>query len=184
MLDVSIRMGVLNLLSDLGQEQGLAILYITHDIASARYFADTVSVMYAGRLVEGGSSEDVTQEPAHPYTQVLVDAAPDPDRLQRGRRLMVSGSRPHGGAAATGCSFAPCCPQAMVRCAEEAPPRFEVGPGHWATCWLYDGEPAHAVSVRIGANPSLATTTSGTDTRTTKKTYSTTSQPEESGLSQ
>ncbi len=184
MLDVSIRMGVLNLLADLGQEQGLAILYITHDIASARYFADTVSVMYAGRLVEGGSAEDVTQEPAHPYTQVLVDAAPDPDRLQRGRRLMVRGSTPHSGAASTGCSFAPRCPQAMARCAVDAPPRFEVGPGHWATCWLYDGEPAHPAPVRIAVDRPPAPTACGGDTSSTKKTYSTKSQPEESGLSQ
>jgi peptide/nickel transport system ATP-binding protein len=181
---VSIRMGVLNLLADLGQEQGLAILYITHDIASARYFADTVSVMYAGRLVEGGTAEDVTQEPAHPYTQVLVDAAPDPDRLQRGRRLMVRGSTPHSGAAAVGCSFAPRCPQAMARCAEETPPTFEVAPGHWATGWLYDGKPAHGLPVQIAANPAAATNSSGSGTRSAKKTYSTKSQPEESGLSQ
>ena len=85
MLDVSIRLGVLNLLRDLRDRLNLAILYITHDIASARYFADDTLVMYAGRMVEGGDSETVTQRPAHPYTQLLIDSAPDPDRHQRPR---------------------------------------------------------------------------------------------------
>ena len=83
MLDVSIRLGVLNLLRDLKERLHLAILYITHDIASARYFADETMVMYAGRMVEGGDSETVTQNPAHPYTRLLIDSAPDPDRLGR-----------------------------------------------------------------------------------------------------
>ncbi|MCE7080748.1 ABC transporter ATP-binding protein [Streptomyces sp. ST2-7A] len=81
MLDVSIRLGILNLLRDLKERLDLAILYITHDIASARYFADETLVMYAGRMVEGGDSETVTQRPAHPYTQLLVASAPDPDRI-------------------------------------------------------------------------------------------------------
>src|SRR2546421_173249 len=81
MLDASIRLGVLNLLRDLKERLDLAILYITHDIASARYFADDVLVMYAGRMVEGGDGETVTQRPAHPYTRLLVASAPDPDRI-------------------------------------------------------------------------------------------------------
>ena len=82
MLDVSIRLGVLNLLRDLKERLNLAILYITHDIASARYFADETMVMYAGRMVEGGDSETVTQHPAHPYTRLLIDvgAGPGPHR--------------------------------------------------------------------------------------------------------
>ncbi|MFX4290945.1 ABC transporter ATP-binding protein [Streptomyces bohaiensis] len=84
MLDVSIRLGILNLLRDLKEGMRLAILYITHDIASARYFADETMVMYAGRLVEGGNSETVTQRPAHPYTQLLIASAPDPDRIAEG----------------------------------------------------------------------------------------------------
>ena len=82
MLDVSIRLGVLNLLRDLKERLNLAILYITHDIASARYFADETLVMYAGRMVEGGDSETVTQHPAHPYTRLLIEsrARPGPHR--------------------------------------------------------------------------------------------------------
>ncbi|GAB2617058.1 dipeptide/oligopeptide/nickel ABC transporter ATP-binding protein [Paractinoplanes abujensis] len=144
MLDVSIRLGVLNLLRDLKERLNLAILYITHDIASARYFADQTLVMYAGRMVEGGDSETVTQTPAHPYTRLLIDSAPDPDRLagdvnpldeDRGNGEPPSLIRPP-----SGCRFHPRCPAAMARCKTDLPIRLEIGdvPGHWAACWLYD----------------------------------------------
>src|SRR5437660_3805563 len=81
MLDVSIRLDVLNLLLGLKNEQQLALLFITHDIASARYFAEDTLVMYAGQTVEGGPSDEVIQRPMHPYTQLLVSAAPDPGRV-------------------------------------------------------------------------------------------------------
>jgi len=143
MLDVSIRLGVLNLLRDLKERLNLAILYITHDIASARYFADDTLVMYAGRLVEGGDSETVTQSPAHPYTQLLIDSAPDPDRIQN--LLRDTGDRGNGEPPSlinppSGCRFHPRCPKAMPRCAIDLPVRIEIadGPGHWAACWLYD----------------------------------------------
>ena len=80
MLDVSIRLGLLNLLGGLRDDDGLGILYITHDIASARYLADEVIVMYAGQVVESGPVEVVTDHPSHPYTQLLLSAAPDPER--------------------------------------------------------------------------------------------------------
>ncbi|WP_430780025.1 ABC transporter ATP-binding protein [Actinoplanes sp. G11-F43] len=143
MLDVSIRLGVLNLLRDLKERLNLAILYITHDIASARYFADETMVMYAGRMVEGGDSETVTQSPAHPYTQLLIESAPDPDRLdgaadtadERGNGEPPSLIHPP-----SGCRFHPRCPKAMARCSTDEPVRLEIGdvPGHWAACWLYD----------------------------------------------
>ena len=81
MLDVSIRLEILNLLLRLKEEEHLALLYITHDIASARYFSDETFVLYAGQMVEGGPSEEITQRPKHPYTQLLLSAAPDPDRV-------------------------------------------------------------------------------------------------------
>jgi len=143
MLDVSIRLGVLNLLKDLKERLNLAILYITHDIASARYFADDTMVMYAGRMVEGGDSESVTQSPAHPYTRLLIDSAPDPDRIanmlgdaaDRGNGEPPSLIKPP-----SGCRFHPRCPMAMPRCTTDLPVRLEIGdqPGHWAACWLYD----------------------------------------------
>ena len=172
MLDVSIRLGVLNLLRDLKERLNLAILYITHDIASARYFADDTMVMYAGRMVEGGDSESVTQSPAHPYTRLLIDSAPDPDRIanmlgdaaDRGNGEPPSLIKPP-----TGCRFHPRCPMAMPRCLTDLPVRLEIGdkPGHWAACWLYDeatvaaqppgsaatGHSPEAVTVAADAHP-------------------------------
>lgn len=144
MLDVSIRLGVLNLLRDLKVRLDLAILYITHDIASARYFADDTMVMYAGRMVEGGDSESVTQQPAHPYTRLLIDSAPDPDRIlglaaRQEADDTAGGEPPSLIDPPAGCRFHPRCPQAMARCRTELPPRFAVTEtGHWAACWLYD----------------------------------------------
>ena len=143
MLDVSIRLGVLNLLRDLKEKFNLAILYITHDIASARYFADDTLVMYAGRMVEGGDSETVTQSPAHPYTRLLIGSAPDPDRLTGvGGEIQDQGNGepPSLIHPPTGCRFHPRCPMAMPRCVADLPVRIEIGdgPGHWAACWLYD----------------------------------------------
>ncbi|WP_326627017.1 MULTISPECIES: ABC transporter ATP-binding protein [unclassified Streptomyces] len=139
MLDVSIRLGVLNLLRDLKERLHLAILYITHDIASARYFADTTLVMYAGRIVEGGDSETVTQRPAHPYTQLLIASAPDPDRVaaEEEQEEAGSGEPPSLIAPPAGCRFHPRCPKALERCRTELPPRFDLADGQWAACWLY-----------------------------------------------
>src|SRR5579859_419210 len=94
MLDVSIRLDILNLLLRLKEEERLALLYITHDIASARYFAEETLVMYAGQMVEGGPSEEIIQQPKHPYTQLLLSAAPAPDRLNaEGRNPTVLPAR-------------------------------------------------------------------------------------------
>lgn len=83
MLDVSIRLGVLNLLGRLQREDNLAVLYITHDLATARHFSDEILVLYRGRVVERGPSDDVILNPQHPYTQLLAQAAPDPERIGR-----------------------------------------------------------------------------------------------------
>jgi peptide/nickel transport system ATP-binding protein len=152
MLDVSIRLEMLNLLDDLRQRFRLAMLYITHDIASARYFADEVLVMYAGEIVERGPAEEVTQRPAHPYTQLLVASAPDPDNL--GSALRRTGYR--SGAADTvlrpgshvlpkpesatsvGCPFSPRCPLADDRCHREDPALVQISATRGAACWRLD----------------------------------------------
>ena len=121
MLDVSIRLGILNLLQDLRDRLHLAILYITHDIASARYFADRTMVMYAGRIVESGDSESVTQDPKHPYTQLLVRSAPDPDDLEA-RAHGARGEAPSLVRPPSGCRFNPRCPFATDLCRTEVPP--------------------------------------------------------------
>ena len=147
MLDVSIRLEMLALLDDLRQRLQLAMLYITHDIASARYFADEVLVMYAGRIVERGPAEDVTQQPAHPYTQLLVSSAPDPDNLGgalrggtkqghqtgNGAVSMTVGPPPEGA-----CAFSPRCPFAVDRCHAEVPPLLQISASRAAACWRLD----------------------------------------------
>lgn len=151
MLDVSIRLDILNLMAQLKEEEKLAVLFITHDIASARYFAEETLVLYAGQMVEGGSSEEITQRPKHPYTQLLLSAAPDPDRLAdpdaKMKPLPARGEIPSLVNPPTGCRFHPRCPQAMAICKEQFPMRTELGEGHWTHCHLYgNGQTAdHAV---------------------------------------
>src|ERR1700694_3911283 len=136
MLDVSIRLGVLNLLAELRDEERLAILYITHDIASARYLADTIVALYAGQLVEAAPSVSLTDHPAHPYTQLLLSAAPDPDRAQQ-PVLAGRGAPPSLLAPPSGCRFHPRCPHAMDVCTRKAPPSITVAADHIAACWLH-----------------------------------------------
>ncbi len=145
MLDVSIRLGVLDLLDQLRCRFDLAVLYITHDIASARYFADETLVMYAGEIVERGPSEELTQQPAHPYTQLLVSAAPDPDRLGRqlGPRSAPSSAqaiaRPGSSlSTAVGCRFSSRCPFADERCHTESPPLTAISRERAVACWRLD----------------------------------------------
>jgi peptide/nickel transport system ATP-binding protein len=140
MLDVSIRLGILNLLGEL-RDEGMSILYVTHDIASARYFADTITVMYAGQVIESGPSRVVADQAAHPYTQLLLRAAPDPDRPEP-EHIAVTGGAPSLVRPPAGCRFHPRCPQAMSVCSTKQPPVFSVGDGHTAACWLHDGRPA------------------------------------------
>lgn len=143
MLDVSIRLEMLNLLDRLRREDGLALLYITHDIASARYVCDDVVVMYAGEMVEGGPKEEVIARPAHPYTKLLVESSPDPDRVGTLSReelfddAEALGEPPSLIEPPDGCRFHPRCPFAMERCRTQAPPRTDVGGGQWARCWLH-----------------------------------------------
>ncbi len=147
MLDVSIRLDILNLLLQLKEEEGIAVLFITHDIASARYFAEDTLVLYAGQMVEGGPSEQVIQQARHPYTQLLLSAAPDPDRAsQDGKRrdeAQARGEIPSLIKPPTGCRFHPRCPHAMPICKERFPGRTQLGNGHWTNCFLYgDGTTA------------------------------------------
>jgi peptide/nickel transport system ATP-binding protein len=173
MLDVSIRLEMLNLLDDLRKRLALALLYITHDIASARYFADEVLVMYAGEIVERGPAEDVTQQPAHPYTQLLVASAPDPDGFASGGAipprppLRIGGLpvplSPPGrartaasGPAAQGCPFSTRCPLAVDKCRQENPPLQQVTGKRAAACWRLDVAAAGIARTPPGGRPNLA----------------------------
>ncbi len=157
MLDVSIRLDILNLMLALKDEERLAFLFITHDIASARYFAEETMIMYAGQVMEGGPSDTVIQQPKHPYTQLLISAAPDPDRPEEAP-FQAHGEIPSLITPPTGCRFHPRCPHAMPVCRERFPGRTDLGNGHWTHCFLYsEGNDATAPTsptASTTANPS------------------------------
>jgi peptide/nickel transport system ATP-binding protein len=138
MLDVSIRMGILNLMAKLRDEENIAFLYVTHDLASARYFADETMVMYAGRIVESGPSEEVIRDPQHPYTQLLLSAVPDPARGLRTQELKAKGEVPALGAVGQGCPFAARCPHVMAQCREAMPPVTHLTESRQVRCYLYE----------------------------------------------
>jgi peptide/nickel transport system ATP-binding protein len=134
MLDVSIRIGLLNVMAKLRDEEGVSILYITHDLASARYVSDRLIVMYAGHIVETGPAEDVLSNPRHPYTQLLLSAVPDPKaeltvgaETDRGEPPKVINPLP-------GCRFRARCPLAIAVCHDVTPQLAELAPGHDAAC--------------------------------------------------
>jgi peptide/nickel transport system ATP-binding protein len=137
MLDVSIRMDILNLMDRLKHERGIAYLYITHDIASARYFADDTMVMYAGMVVESAPSEELTQHPAHPYSQRLLAAVPNPSEKRKITATEARWQPPKLIDPPPGCPFAPRCPHVMDICREVMPAPVTVGASQWARCHLY-----------------------------------------------
>ncbi len=147
MLDVSIRLDILNLLLRLKNEEHLALLFITHDIASARYFAEDTLVMYAGQAVEGGPSDEVIQHPKHPYTQLLISAAPEPNALevegQEKPSIPARGEIPSLITPPSGCRFHTRCPHAMPVCSQRFPERTDLGGGHWTHCFLYGEDESH-----------------------------------------
>lgn len=138
MLDVSIRLSIMNLLLDLQQSEQLSLLFVTHDLAGASYMSDRIAIMYAGHLVEVGPTEDVMGEPRHPYTQLLRRAAPDPSTsFGRETRFEARGEPPDLTSLPQGCPFAPRCPQARSECRTALPAWRNVGPNHKVRCVLY-----------------------------------------------
>ncbi len=139
MIDVSTRMEILQLLKELQRSYGLTILYITHDIATARYFADRVAVMYLGRIVEMGPPEEVVEEPLHPYTIALIEAVPEPDPSNRLReRSSLPGEQPSPTSIPVACRFHPRCRFFMSgKCDVIDPPLIEVKKGRHVACHLY-----------------------------------------------
>jgi peptide/nickel transport system ATP-binding protein len=134
MLDVSVRLGILNLLGDLKRDRQLASLYITHDIATARYFAEEIAVMYAGHIVEQGPSEVVTSKPQHPYTQLLLASVPDPTKKIAGSANRRATDIPLWTAQSRGCPFASRCPRVTAVCREIMPEPTRLADGAWARC--------------------------------------------------
>jgi peptide/nickel transport system ATP-binding protein len=134
MLDVSIRVGILNLMLRL-KERGIAFLYVTHDLASARYVADDILVMYAGQIVERGPVEQVLSAPLHPYTRLLLKAVPDPAKKLHAEKIELRKGRASAAVdPPEGCRFAGRCPLEIDVCTRVTPPLVEARPGQSARC--------------------------------------------------
>ena len=139
MIDASSRTEILYLMRELQERLGIAFLYITHDIATARYFSDRIAVLYLGRVAEQGPPGEVLDDPLHPYTVALIEAVPeaDPDNRLRDRPT-VPGEPPNPVNVPTGCRFHPRCPQFMAgQCDVVEPELAEVRPGRFVACHLY-----------------------------------------------
>lgn len=140
-LDVSVQSQVLNLIAELQRERGIAFLFISHDLAVVQHISHDVGVMYLGKLVELTSSENLYQNPKHPYTQALLSAAPVPDPELNRKRIILGGDVPSPMKPPSGCPFHPRCPVAEARCKTEVPKTVDVGTEdspHWVNCHLFE----------------------------------------------
>lgn len=138
MLDVSVRLGILNLMADLKDKRGISFMYITHDIATARYFAEKTAVMYVGHMVEWGNSDDVTQNPKHPYSQLLLSAVPEVGRSGQRELMAKKGDIPLWKPSSVGCPFATRCLKASELCTQTVPEPTQVGEEHFVRCHHLD----------------------------------------------
>lgn len=136
MLDVSIRMSIMNIMLDLKEQKGMTYVYITHDLAGARYMSQNIAVMYAGMIMELGSATQVINETYHPYTKLLKSAAPAPEMGLKRERLITKGDIPSLVNPPSGCRFHPRCPYAQDICSKEIPEMKKVDEGHYARCIL------------------------------------------------
>jgi oligopeptide/dipeptide ABC transporter ATP-binding protein len=136
MLDVSIRIGILNLMLELKRTFNLTCLFVTHDLGVARYFCDRIAVMYRGKIVELAETEELLHHPKHPYTELLLDSVPG-----RSTKVSEEGASSELASSQTsdlvvGCSFNPRCPYAQDKCREISPELVEVEPGHLVSCYF------------------------------------------------
>lgn len=136
MADVSVRALILELMKKLKDELNLTYLFITHDLATAKYLCDRIAIMYLGRIVEVGDRDSLFTTPHHPYTKALLKAVPVPDPLQRRSEPVVKGEIPSAINPPPGCHFHPRCPHAKNECKVNRPALREIGPGHESACIL------------------------------------------------
>lgn len=140
MLDVSIRSEILTLMLDLRDKNGLTYLFITHDLSVAYVFSDRIGIMYLGKIVELGPTEEVIKTPRHPYTKALISVVPKPDPRMKTEKIILKGERPDPSNIPPGCRFHPRCPFTMDKCKEKEPEPMYVSQEHWVSCWLETGE--------------------------------------------
>ena len=137
-LDVSIQAQIVNLLQDLNETLGLALLFISHDIAVMRHIAHRIAIVYLGRVMEIGSAREIVETPRHPYTEALLSAVPDPDPRQRRQRIVLQGDIPSPANPPSGCVFRTRCRYAIPACAQTVPQLEAVGSGHYKACIRHD----------------------------------------------
>jgi len=139
-LDVSIQAQIVNLLEDLQDELGLTYLFITHDLGMVRHICDRVAVMYLGKVAELGISDEVYDNPQHPYTKALLSAVPVPDPVvaEKSKRTILEGDVPSPANPPVGCNFNTRCPLARERCFHDDPELFEFSEGHWVSCFAIE----------------------------------------------
>jgi oligopeptide/dipeptide ABC transporter ATP-binding protein len=135
-LDVTVQAAYLALLKDIQKQTELAILFITHDFGVVARMCDRVAVMYAGKIVETAPTWELFDQPAHPYTEALLNSVPDV-RMGTKRLYAIEGYPPSIYERSSGCPFAPRCPYVMPHCQEEYPPEVAVAPGHKSSCWRH-----------------------------------------------
>ena len=137
-LDVSVQAQILNLLFDLQDQFRLTYLFVAHDLSVVRYISDRVAVMYVGRIVELGKTEELFTAPKHPYTAALLSAVPEPDPRTRSKRIVLQGEVANPAAPPSGCYFHPRCPHAIEVCRTQAPVVQATSPGHLVACHRAD----------------------------------------------
>lgn len=139
-LDVSIQAQILNLMKELQDKLGLTYLFITHDLSIVNHFSDDIAVMYLGRIVEKASSEDLFENPIHPYTKALLSAIPVPDIHYKKEQIIIKGEVTSPIEPPNMCRFASRCNFCMQKCKESEPALVEVSPGHFVSCFLASDE--------------------------------------------
>ncbi len=137
-LDVSIQAQIINLLKELQEKRNLTYLFISHDLSVVEHISDSVGVMYLGNLVEYGTTEEIFNNPLHPYTQALFSAIPIPDPTSKMNRIVLEGSIPSPANPPKGCKFHTRCSKCSEICKHKAPVQKEIEPGHFVVCHLYD----------------------------------------------